>query len=353
MVMPMRSKLVPAALCAAFLTSGLPARPSRAAPAAPSSAVPWQGEELPLPLAVRTPEEIALKAEAERQYLLFNLLAGGKAAYDAGDHRKAVQKWETLLRLPGLSPSVERAVLPLLQQAQRLAGQPVTAAPAQAPAEERRDEGAPAPAAPAAEAMPTRITVTGLVSGGGAIGPGGAVLWLKRTDGPTPPVRPGRPRVVSQKNKLFIPRVLAVPVGTRVDFRNDDDFYHNVFSLSDPARFDTGLYPSGKSHGQTFTKAGPVELLCNIHATMLGYVYVVDSPFYTQPNTTGAFTIRNVPPGRYELFAWHEAAGAPVRQKIVVDRGMPRLSVEIPNDRRPPATVPDKYGKPRHLQLGY
>ena len=67
-----------------------------------------------------------------------------------------------------------------------------------------------------------------------------------RWTGPTPPVRPLRqPKVVSQKDKAFIPRVVAVPVGSKVDFRNDDPYYHNVFSLSESEKFDTGLYAGG------------------------------------------------------------------------------------------------------------
>ena len=62
----------------------------------------WPGTELPLPLAVRTPHDLAFKALAERHYLVFNLLAGGKAAFDAGDFASAALKWEALLQLPRL-----------------------------------------------------------------------------------------------------------------------------------------------------------------------------------------------------------------------------------------------------------
>jgi plastocyanin len=198
------------------------------------------------------------------------------------------------------------------------------------------------------------VSVSGTVSGGGPIGPGGTVLWLTRTDGATPSVRPGRTRVINQRDKVFVPRVLAVPAGTKIDFRNDDPFYHNVFSLSDSQRFDTGLYASGLSYSQTFTKPGPVELLCNIHASMVGYVYVVDSPYFTQPRGNGAFVIRNVPPGRYELNAWHESSSTVIKQPVNVSgNGATGVSVKIPSDRPPLVVVPDKYGKPRQPQLGY
>jgi hypothetical protein len=198
-------------------------------------------------------------------------------------------------------------------------------------------------------------TVSGTVTGGGAIGPGAAVLWLKRLDGPTPLPRPSRrPRLVNQSNKAFVPHVLAIPVGETVDFRNDDPFFHNVFSLSDGQRFDAGLYGSGHSYTKTFTHAGPVELLCNIHASMIGYLYVVDSAYYAQPRTGGAFVLRNVPPGRYELSAWHESSATIVKQLVNVDAaGVRNLVVRIPEDRSAVVVVPDKYGKPRQPQLGY
>ena len=112
--------------------------------------------------------------------------------------------------------------------------------------------------------------MAGTVSGGGTIGPGATVLWLKRLDGPTPAPRPSRrPRVVNQTGKMFSPHVLAIAVGESVAFLNDDPYFHNVFSLSPGHRFDAGLYESGRSYVKTFTKPGPVELLCNIHASMI------------------------------------------------------------------------------------
>ena len=101
-------------------------------------------------------------------------------------------------------------------------------------------------------------------------------------------------------------------------FRNDDPYFHNVFSLSPGQGFDTGLYSAGGVYNKTFTRPGPVELLCNIHASMVGYIYVVNSAYYTQPRSNGAFVIRNVPPGRYELHAWHESAAAVVKQPVTV-----------------------------------
>jgi len=333
---------------------------------APDLPLDWPGDEMPLPLQVRTAQDLAFKNEAERQYLIFNLMTGGKRAFEAGDYARAVRKWEALTKIPNLPLDVERVVRPLLDDAQQAAATgapPVSRTPLPA--------GPPVPATPvpgtpvtgptaaggimAAPARPDLPDVSGTVSGGGAIGPAASVLWLKRLDGPTPPVRPLRkPKVVSQKDKVFLPRVVAVPVGSKVDFRNDDPYYHNVFSLSESEKFDTGLYAGGRSYIQSFDRPGPVELLCNIHASMVGYVVVVDTPYYTQPRANGSFVFRNVPPGRYELTTWHEASARSIKQQVQVkDVGASGVLVKIPSDRVPLVVVPDKYGKPRQPQLGY
>src|ERR1022692_3298429 len=107
-----------------LLAAALFALPAVAAPPA-SDARGWLGEELPLPLAVRTPQDLAVKSAAEKQYLIFNLLAGGKLAWDAGDFATAATKWEALLRVHQLDPEIERTIRPLARDARgRAGGQP-------------------------------------------------------------------------------------------------------------------------------------------------------------------------------------------------------------------------------------
>ncbi len=310
----------------------------------------WLGEEMPLPLSVKTPQDLAVKAVAERQYLIFNLLAGGKMAWDAGDFATAAGKWESLLRVPGLDPEIERVMRPLAVAARGSAGGAPIATPS------ATSPRAPAEAAVAAPrvARILPVTVTGSIAGGGTPGPGGAVVWLKRTNGETPRPSPAKGKVISQRGKAFVPHVLAVPVGTKVSFQNDDAIFHNVFSLGKPNDFDTGLYKQGGTYDQVFKKPGPVQLLCNIHSSMIGYVFVVDSPYYAQADGSGAFTIRGVPPGEYEVEVWHEGSSKNTRQHVVVGvDGVRGLDLRIGGDRRPPAFVPDKSGKPRQSHLGY
>ena len=141
------------------------------------------------------------------------------------------------------------------------------------------------------------VTVSGTVSGGGQIGPGGAVIWLRRIDGPTPRVAPAQNQIITQRDKTFLPHVLAVPLGTSVQFRNDDRIYHDVFSIAKPNEFDAGIRATGATYTKTFTHPGVVELLCNIHSTMNAYVLVVDSPLYAKAQASGSFVVHGVPPG--------------------------------------------------------
>ena len=185
------------------------------------------------------------------------------------------------------------------------------------------------------------------------MGPGGTVVMLRRAEGVTPKPRPTRVRAVYQKDKRFHPRVLAVPLGSVVEFRNDDELFHNVFSLSKPNDFDLGLYKGGASKDQGFNSPGPVHLLCNIHASMQGYVYVVDTAYFAQADAAGKFTVKGVPPGDYLVEAWHEAATKLASGKVRVGDGMEPLSLTIDGDKKSPAFVPDKSGKARQPQLGY
>jgi len=126
-----------------------------------------------------------------------------------------------------------------------------------------------------------------------------------------------------------------------------------VFSLSKPNHFDSGLYKAGQSYDKTFRTPGPVQVLCNIHASMLAYVVVLDTPWYGLADAKGSFSIRNVPPGEYEIEVWHEAASKTVRRPLKVGtEGASAIAIRVGGDRRL-RSVPDKYGKARQVQLGY
>jgi len=110
---------------------------------------------------------------------------------------------------------------------------------------------------------------------------------------------------LSQKNKTFQPRVLAVPVGSTVDFPNNDGIFHNVFSLSSPQPFDLGLYRAGDKRARTFTTVGTYRVFCNIHPQMTAIIVVAPSGFVAVAAPDGRFTL-DLPPGRYRMTALSE-----------------------------------------------
>src|SRR5207244_7022575 len=105
-----------------------------------------------------------------------------------------------------------------------------------------------------------------------------AVVWL---DAPgAPMLSQSGPVVLDQRNLGFSPHVLAVRVGTIVDFPNDDRVFHNVFSFRDGKRFDLGMYPVGAVRQVRFDQAGLSRIFCNIHPNMAAYVMAIESPYF-------------------------------------------------------------------------
>jgi len=153
-------------------------------------------------------------------------------------------------------------------------------------------------------AGPQSVDLHGTARAGAGAAPD-AVVWL---DAPNAPAAAARRVVLDQRNLSFSPRVLAVRVGTTVDFPNNDRVFHNVFSFKDGKRFDLGMYPVGALKRVTFGQPGLSRIFCNIHPNMAAYVLAVDSPYFAVSDASGAFTIASVAPGAYAYHAWRAGA---------------------------------------------
>lgn len=134
----------------------------------------------------------------------------------------------------------------------------------------------------------------------------GVAVWLEPLKGAAEAAT-GRARML-QKDKMFLPHVLAIQAGTTVDFPNADPIFHNAFSNYDGQIFDVGLYPPGSSRGVHFKRAGVVRVFCNIHADMSAVIVVAPGPWFEVTKADGAFDLKNVPPGEYRLQVFHERA---------------------------------------------
>lgn len=111
---------------------------------------------------------------------------------------------------------------------------------------------------------------------------------------------------VIQKDFMFSPALLPVQTGTKVEFPNLDDSYHNVFSFSPAKRFDLGRYRSDEKPipFQVLDKAGMITLRCDIHEHMRGIIMVLDTPYFVMSGTDGNFKLTGLPAGSYKLKAW-------------------------------------------------
>jgi hypothetical protein len=110
-----------------------------------------------------------------------------------------------------------------------------------------------------------------------------------------------------QKNKRFIPHLLAVTPGTQIEFPNQDPFFHDVFSIYRGKPFDLGLYESGAVRKVRFTQPGVSFIFCNIHPEMSAAVVVLRTPHFAITGRDGSFQIGHVAPGKYKLEVWSES----------------------------------------------
>ena len=134
-----------------------------------------------------------------------------------------------------------------------------------------------------------------------------AVLWLRPlSKAPVfwPAVEQHRYTLL-QKNKMFLPHLLVVPVGSLVSFPNEDPFFHNVFSLFDGKRFDLGLYEAGSTREVRFSREGISYIFCNIHPDMSAVVIALTTPWFAVSDASGLLRLQ-APEGTYEAHLWVE-----------------------------------------------
>lgn len=128
-------------------------------------------------------------------------------------------------------------------------------------------------------------------------------------EGVSVPYQAQQPQAIPQighKGKRFSPEIMPIVRGNSVDFFNDDNIFHNVFSLSKAKRFDLGVTPQGSSKLVKFDRAGLVKIYCNLHPNMVSSILVLNSPYYAVTDIDGNYSINGVPDGQYRLRVWYE-----------------------------------------------
>lgn len=183
-----------------------------------------------------------------------------------------------------------------------------------------------APEGAAQNRLRTKLYGNEVVSGHKPADPTLAVVWLEGVAAPAKVET--KPSVIRQEGLEFRPRALAVTVGSKVDFPNGDDLFHNVFSFSRSNRIELGSYPKGESKSVVFDKKGLVDLRCEVHKHMRAYIHVFDHPYFAVASAEGAWSIPNVPPGKYTLVVWKEFF-EPVRREVEVKADGAKVDVTL------------------------
>jgi plastocyanin len=194
-----------------------------------------------------------------------------------------------------LANAMKSAILPLVLLA---LGGPCATAMAEATVEGHVD-------LPKAHSAPVVAKRYEIVAKGGVVAtdPPMAVVYL---EGPFSKPTTIATAQMAQKDLSFVTPLLPVAVGTKVEFPNQDDTFHNIFSYSQPKRFDLGRYRSDERPipFEIFDQAGLVTLHCDIHEHMRGLVLVVPTPYFIKSDTAGKFRLTGLPAGHYSLKAW-------------------------------------------------
>jgi plastocyanin len=136
---------------------------------------------------------------------------------------------------------------------------------------------------------------------------------------------PAKTVQMNQKEMQFIPHVLPIVVGTTVSFLNSDPTPHNVFS-PDNDKYNLGTWPQGQTKDHAFASCAKApcvyQQLCRVHPDMLGYIVVLQNPYFAVTDKTGRYDIKDVPPGSYTIAAWSEKGKAQPKP-VTVEAGKP------------------------------
>jgi len=135
---------------------------------------------------------------------------------------------------------------------------------------------------------------------------------------------------ITQKDLTFVPALLPVQLGTRVEFPNLDDTYHSIFSYSPAKRFDLGRYRPEERPipSEVFDTSGLVTLRCDIHEHMRGLILVINTPYFVMTDSEGRYRLHGLPPGPRTLKAWIDSKTT--REKPVALKNGETLHVDFP-----------------------
>jgi plastocyanin len=149
---------------------------------------------------------------------------------------------------------------------------------------------------------------------------------------------------IAQKNRKFVPDLVAITVGQSISFPNGDNFLHNVFSQSTARKFDLGSFKKGESKDKSFPTPGVIDVYCNIHPEMAATILVLPNNRHTRANADGTYAIEGVPAGTWTVFAYARRAQKPVSARVTVTDGKEtKVDLAIVRGAEPPHV--NKFGE--------
>ena len=171
------------------------------------------------------------------------------------------------------------------------------------------------------------------------------VVFVEGVSGPYQAQQPRDVPRIGHKGKRFSPGITPIVRGNSVDFFNDDNIFHNVFSLSKTKPFDLGVYPKGSSKLVNFDRTGLVKIYCNLHPNMVGNILILNNPYYAVTDTYGNYSISGVPEGQYRLRVWYEFSNE-LEKTIHLTKGSAHSHSFTITETKKRVKHKNKYGKP-------
>jgi plastocyanin len=171
----------------------------------------------------------------------------------------------------------------------------------------------------------------------------GAVVTALRKDAHDKPAAPMH-AAITQVDLSFQPDLLVIPVGSSIDFPNNDTVSHQIYSFSLAKRFQLPLYRGKPYPPVRFDQPGLVTLGCNIHDAMVAYIVVTDAPSFGRTDSDGNWSAPSVPAGNYHVMIWHPRlrdAPAALERDFTVSEGDNTLDVKLNKPLRP-APIQDR-----------
>ncbi len=156
-----------------------------------------------------------------------------------------------------------------------------------------------------------------------------AVVVLQGLPANSKKMKISTPAKMDQKQCVFVPRVVVIPVGGTVEFMNSDRLLHNVRSDGKENAPFNRAQPHARTISIAFRNPEVLRVNCDLHSWMRGWVVVTEYPFYAVTDDDGGFVFDNIPPGNYTLQVWQEILGDVNQHIQVAGDGVQEVTVQM------------------------